>query len=557
MPLTPRHLNRYRQIAEILVSHGFGVILSQLDLDPRLSLPRQLLRRKSAPTFEMTPATHVRLALEELGPTFIKFGQILSTRPDLLPPSYVSELSRLQDQVPAAPWEMIKACIEEELETPLDQLFSAFDPEPIAAASLAQVHTATLPGGQQVVVKVQRPNIERTIELDLDILHELARLAQERTPLGEVYDLVDIAEDFALTLRAELDYRREGRNADRFRTNFADEAHLYVPHIYWDYTTSKVLVMEYISGIKIDDIAALKEAGHNRHQLASHSARLIIKEVLEDGFFHADPHPGNLLVMPGEVIGLMDFGNVGYLTSKDRADLIRLYIVAIQLDAASIVDQLVRMGVADYNSDRAGLRRDIQRLLFKYHGLPLKEVQFQELLEEIRPIIYQYRLRLPSDLWLLAKTLVMMEGIGKKLYPEFDIFAVSKPYVGRFVRRLWLPSEWAPDIMRNAVAWNDLLKRLPYQANHILNQVETGDLALKLHLADLPQMTHRLDRIANRVILSLLLAALIVALAMLIPILNLSWPWGLLTWIIISSFVIMSILALWLIWSVFRSGGGM
>jgi ubiquinone biosynthesis protein len=215
------------------------------------------------------------------------------------------------------------------------------------------------------------------------------------------------------------------------------------------------------------------------------------------------------------------------------------------------------MGVADYRSDRAGLRRDIQRLLFKYHGLPLQDVQFQELLEEIRPIIYEYRLRLPSDLWLLAKTLVMMEGIGKKLYPDFDIFAVSKPYVRRFVRRLWLPSEWAPDIMRNAVAWNDLLKRLPYQANHILRQVETGDLALKLHVVDLPHMTHRLDRIANRVILSLLLAALIVALAMLIPILNLTWPWGLLTWIIISSFVIMSILALWLIWSMFRSGGRM
>ena len=556
MPLTPRHLNRYRQIAEVLVSHGFGVILAQLDLDPRLNLPRRLLRRKP-PIPEVTPAIHVRLALEELGPTFIKFGQILSTRPDLLPPAYVTELSRLQDQVPPAPWELIEACIEEELAAPLDQIFSSLDPTPIAAASLAQVHAALLPDGQKVVVKVQRPNIERKINLDLDILYELAHLAQDRTPLGELYDLVEIAEDFAQTLRNELDYRREGRNADRFRANFAAESHLYVPHVYWDYTTSKVLVMEHISGIKIDDIAALEEAGHDRYQLSLHSARLIIKEVLEDGFFHADPHPGNLLVMPGEVIGLMDFGNVGYLTAKDRGDMVRLYIVAVQLDAGSIVDQLVRMGVAAYNSDRAGLQQDIQRLLFKYHGLPLKEIQFQELLEEIRPIIYQYRLRLPTDLWLLAKTLVMMEGVGKKLYPDFDIFVVSKPYVRRFLRRMWLPSEWGPDVMRNAVAWNDLLKHLPYQASRILNQVEEGEFSLNLRLLELNQVTNRLDRIANRVILSLLLAALIVALALLIPILNLTWPWGLLTWIIILSFAVMSILALWLIWSMFRSGGGM
>jgi ubiquinone biosynthesis protein len=556
MLLTPRHLGRYRQIAEIMVSHGFGFLLAQLDLEPRLNIPRRLLRRKPPLPSDITPAQHVRLALEELGPTFIKFGQILSTRPDLLPPAYVAELTRLQDQVPPAPWEIIKPAIEEELDDSLEQLFSFFEPVPIAAASLAQVHAAVLPDGQEVVVKVQRPKIEQTIKLDLDILYYLARLAQDRTPLGQSYDLAEIAEDFGIFLRAELDYRREGRNADRFRTNFANEPHLCIPRVYWDYTTSRVLVLERIAGIKIDDIAALEAAGYDRYQLALHSARLIIREVLEDGFFHGDPHPGNILVMPGEVIGLMDFGTVGYLTAADRANLIRLYIVAVQLDVASIVDQLVRMGVAQPTVDRAILQRDIQRLLLKYHGASLKEVQFQELLDEIRPIVYQHHLRLPSDLWLLAKTLVMMEGVGKRLYPDFDIFAVSKPYVQRFIRRMWQPMEWGPGLLRNVTAWNDLIGQFPRQTTRLLDQLERGDLKLQLHLAEVDQTTNRLDRIANRVILSLLLSAFIVALALLIPTLNLSWPWGLLTWIIILGFAVMSILALWLIWSIFRSGGG-
>jgi ubiquinone biosynthesis protein len=496
----------------------------------------------------------VRLALEELGPTFIKFGQILSTRPDLLPPTYITELSRLQDRVPPVPLETIKDVIEEELGQPVEQLFASFDPIPIAAASLAQVHGAVLPDGREVVVKVQRPNIQQTIRLDLDILHDLARLAQDRTPLGEAYDLVEIAEDFAISLRAELDYRREGRNADRFRANFADEPHVCIPEVHWEYTTARILVLERINGIKIDDIPALEAAGHDRYQLALHSARLIVQEVLEDGFFHADPHPGNIIAMPGEVIGLMDFGTVGYLTPTDRTNLVRLFIVAVQLDAISIVDQLVRMGVAQPTVDRRMLQRDVQRLLLKYQGISLKELQFSELLEEIRIVVYQHHLRLPSDLWLLAKTLVMMEGVGKTLYPDFDIFAVSRPYVRRFIQRMWLPTEWGPSVMRYATAWSDLIGNLPQQTIRLLGQLERGELKVQLHLTDMPRATGRLDRIANRVILSVLLAAFIVALALLIPTLDLTWPWGLLTWIIVLSFVVMSILAIWLIWSIFRSG---
>jgi ubiquinone biosynthesis protein len=555
MALRPRHISRYGRIAEVLTRHGFGALVAQLGLTQYLNLPRRIFRRELEPEDDLTPAQHVRLALEELGPTFIKFGQLLSTRPDLLPPEFIAELSLLQDSVPPAPWNTIRPHLEAELGASIEQLFMTFDTTPIASASLAQVYAATLPNGQNVVVKVQRPGIEVTISKDLQIFNDLARLAQERTAVGEYYDLADIAEEFSVALRGELDYRREGRSADQLRANFAGKSYLYVPKIYWEYSTRRVLIQERISGIKVDDIAALDAAGYDRHQIALNAAQFIIKEILEDGFFHADPHPGNILVMPGEVLGLMDFGTVGYLSQSDRGNLVRLFIVAIQMDAESVVEQLVRMGIAGPLVDRLGLQRDLQRMLLKYYNVPLNEVSTREVLEEIEPIIYRYHLRLPSDYWLLIKTLGIMEGVGKTLAPDFDIFAFAKPYVARFLRQMWKPAQWAPSVLRNVVRWYDLGINFPRQVNRVLSQAERGEFGVRVQQPELRHSTSRLDLIANRIILGMLLSALIVALAMLMPSLNLTtWPWSLFTWIIVVSFGVMSILALWLIISILRAG---
>jgi ubiquinone biosynthesis protein len=519
---------------------------------PYLSLPRRLLRRITLGP-PLTAPEHMRLAIEELGPTFIKFGQIMSTRPDLIPPPYIAQLVKLRDTVPPAPWEAVREQLERELDGSLDELFASFEVEPMAAASLAQVHQATLPGGEEVAVKVQRPDIERIIEVDLEILFDLARLIQERTPLGEIYNLVEIAEDFAYTLRNEMDYRREGRNADRFRHNFADEPYLYIPRVHWDYTTPQVLVLERINGIKIDDIEALDAAGVDRHQVALNSARIIIKEVLEDGFFHADPHPGNFFVMDEAVIGAMDFGMVGHLDRRDRENLVWLYIVSVQLDAEGIVEQLIRMGAAGRDVDRPGLQRDIGRLLTKYHGLPLKEIRAREVVEEVRPIAFRYHLRLPSRLWLLGKTLAMMEGVGLQLDPDFDILAVGQPYVRKFLWQMVSPQTWGRRLLKTGVDWGALLADLPRRVPRLVDQLEEGDLQFTLRFREIESLLTRLDRVGNRLAISVLLAAFIVSLALLMPSF-LGGRQGWIFWLIVLGFVAASGLGLWLLLSIWRSG---
>jgi len=548
-----RHLQRYRKIARVFIHHGFGELAETLELLPYLSLPRRLLRRGRPAATPLGTTQRLRLALEELGPTFIKLGQVLSTRPDLLPAPYIAELAKLQDAVPPVPWGPVRAQIDAELGVPLEELFTDFDPVPIAAASLAQVHAATLPNGAQVVVKVQRPNIQTMIETDLEILFDLARLLQERTPLGEIYDLLGIAEEFATTLRAELDFYREGRNADRFRANFANETYLHIPHVYWDFTTRRLLVLERISGIKIDNVEALDAAGYDRSRIARHAARMIIKEVLEDGFFHADPHPGNFIVMPNEVIGAMDFGMVGHLSRRTQTDLIRLYIVAVQLDEEGIVDQLVRMGVISGTLDRAGLRRDVARLLRKYYGLPLGAIQAREAMEEAMSIAFHHNLYLPSDLWLLGKTLAMMEGVGLKLVPDFDIFAVSEPFVRRFMWQMASPRTWGSPLLKGADDWARLMSLIPRVGSQLLTRIERGEMEITISHKGLDHALVRLDRSANRLSLSMLLAALIVGLALLVPAFNLTEQWGLATILVITSFVGVSLLGLWLIFSIWRS----
>jgi len=312
--------------------------------------------------------------------------------------------------------------------------------------------------------------------------------------------------------------------------------------------------MERIRGIKIDNIAALEAAGYDRHRLATYAANFVLKEVLIDGFFHADPHPGNLLIMPGEVIGVLDFGTVGRLDDRDRANLARLFIAAVQLDVESIVDQLQRMGVVGYRVDRAGLQRDLRRIMMRYYGLPIYEISIQEVAKQVQPIMYEYKLYIPTDYFLLMKTVMIMQGVGLNLDPDFDIFEAAQPYIGKLFRRMWLPSSWGPDVLRLAMDWKDFASVLPRKTTRILNQVERGQLTVQAELPQLEPTINTIDRLINRIIFSVLVAALLVALALLLPRLDYAWPWGIITWIIVIGFFALLFLAARLAWSVFRSG---
>ena len=550
---TVRHLRRYREIAHVLIGHGLGELVDLVELQPYLGLPRRLVRRWREEAAPLAAPERLRLALEELGPTFIKLGQVLSTRPDLVPPAYIAELTKLQDAVPPEPWAPIHERIERELGKTTAELFATIDQNPIAAASLAQVHAAILHDGTEVVVKVQRPGIEETIEVDLEILQDAAELLDGRVSLARLYDLPEIARGFAATLRTELDFFREGHNTDRFRENFAEEPYLYVPEIHWDLTTRRVLVMERIRGIKIDDVEALDNAGYDRQRVAAHAARMVVKEVLEDGFFHADPHPGNFFVMPGELIGAMDFGMVGRIGRRLRADLTCLYVAVVRMDEQAIVDHLIRMRAIVEDVDRRALESDLSILMDRYYGLPLKAVRARQVMQDVRPIAFRHHMRLPSQLWLLGKTMAMIEGVGLKLDPEFDFFAFSRPYLRRFLLEMVVPRDLGTRLIQSGGDWSHLLTVLPRIGSHLLAQAERGELGLSLEHRGLGRALDRLDRTANRISVSVLLAALIVGLALVIPAFDLAEEVGLATVLVIAGFAGVSLLGVWLIFSMWRS----
>ena len=367
------------------------------------------------------------MALEELGTTFIKLGQILSTRPDLLPPDYQAELARLQDGAPLEPFEAINAVLVGELGQPVSEAFATFDTAPLAAASIGQVYAATLADGTEVVVKVRRPGALEQVEEDLEILQNLAAAATRRWEFAQYYDLVGLAEEFAQTLRAELDYLREGRNAERFAANFADEAIVHIPRVFWDITTSRVLTLERIRGIKINDLPALEQAGIERKDVAERSARILLKMVFEDGFFHADPHPGNFFVEAGGRIGLIDFGMVGTVDERTQDQLVRLLVAIAGQDPEELVDAFLELGVARGRADRTILRQDLEHLLSRYYGRPLGEIAVAPLLADALAVVRHHYLHLPPNLALLIKTVIMSEGLGTQLDPTFNMATVLAP----------------------------------------------------------------------------------------------------------------------------------
>ena len=426
------HLNRSRQIAGALITHGWDFLRNNGD---RSALTRLPIAGNSRPV-------HLRLALEELGTTFIKLGQILSTRADLLPPDYLAELTKLQDAAPPVPFEAIQEALIAELGQPIDSVFAEFNPEPLAAASIGQAHAATLLDGTEVVVKIRRPGVVEQVNEDLEILKELASTASRHWEFADQYDLVGLVDEFSQTLRSELDYIREGHSAERFAKNFANDPRIHVPRVFWETTTSRVLTLERIRGIKINDLVGLDEQGTDRCWLAKYATDVVLKMVCEDGFFHADPHPGNFFIEPNGAIGLIDFGMVGVLDERTQERLADLLIGINQRDADRLVDVFLDLGVTRKRIDRASVRRDVEHLLSTYLGVPLGELKITDLLNDIFTAMRRHHMHLPSNLALLFKTVIMIEGLGVNLDPDFHLTAVLGPYSERLIIREYSPFKW-------------------------------------------------------------------------------------------------------------------
>lgn len=552
MPPPPDRIRRYREVVEVLARHGFGALVHELRLDQGMDLPRRLFRRPPKAAEALTPAIRLRLVLEELGPTFIKLGQALSTRPDLLPPAYIEELSKLQDQAPPVPWDTIRASLESELGMPIDQAFTSFDPVPIGCASLGQVHAAVRLDGTPVVVKVLRPGVLREVERDIDVLFNLAGIIQPRAKDYLFVDLVEVTEEFATAIRAELNYQIEGRNADRYRENFAKQSYIVVPKVYWDQTTRRVLVMQRVSGIKIDDIDALKQSGANLHKIAENLTRFYIQSILADGFFHADPHPGNFLIQPGSRIAVLDYGRVGRLGWQDQLLLARLSADIVQLNARGTTDGLLALAAVEGKVDHAALERDMRRLLNKYEGLPLEDIRVGPVFQEALALAQRHHLRIPGQWALLIQTLAIAEGVGARLAPDLNVFTVARPYLLRLQLRRWSPKTLGLEAANIGGDWAHLGQILPRSAARLLEQVERGQLAIEVRPVDLDPILRRVDRIANRATVAAIMCALIVGIALIMPHVDFTWPGRPIQWMMIGGSFFVFGLAIWLVWRMWR-----
>ncbi|MBN1400247.1 MAG: AarF/ABC1/UbiB kinase family protein, partial [Anaerolineae bacterium] len=429
MKRTASDIARVRHISEVLVRNGLGFLVE------RTGLARFGRRRAQVDAQAQASSVpeRVRRTLEELGPTYIKLGQIASTRPDLLPPEYIVELSRLLDAAQPVPVEEVRARLEEELGAPLEQYFARFEEQPIASASIGQVHRATLHDGTAVVVKVQRPGVERIVQADLNLLNAQARFLAARSATLQGYGVAELVEEFSHALRSELDYAAEGRNIERLE-RAAQAVGARVPRVYWELTTRRVITLSDLGGLKLSQIKQLQAAGHDLREVAARIVTIYLRLVFEHGIFHGDPHPANILIADDGTVGLVDFGVVGYLTPQIKDHLGGLLLALVQQDADAVVRIIVRMGAAARTADQRALQRDVHRLLLRYYDASLASVPIAEFLSEVMAIAFKHRIRLPSDLALLARTVIVLEGVARSLDPSLVLASHLRPFVLQLVK---------------------------------------------------------------------------------------------------------------------------
>lgn len=539
-----KNFKRYRQIANVLARNGFGFIIDQLGLwQPRIEEDKRFQR--------YSPPERLRMVLEQLGPTFIKLGQLLSTRPDIIPKTYLIELAKLQDDVAPVSYEEVRQVLVEEGIEP-EEVFTSLEPNPIASASIGQVHRAVMKNGQQVVVKIQRPGIAETIKTDLEILLDLAKMAEKRTSWGKLYQVTQIVNEFGEALRAELDFTREGRNMEHFRQNMASNPDVIIPRVIWELTSSRILVLEYIDGIKISDVELLRQAGINIEEVVRNIIKSLFEQVYEHGFFHADPHPGNLAVAPGNKIVYYDFGQVGTIDEVLKELGMDLVLAMVRYDVNGVTRALLQMGMSTRHVNREELRRDVARLQRKYYGVPFSQINLGEALAELIQLSFKHRVRIPPELSLLVKMLITMESLVRNLAPEISPVDIAEPYARRILLKRYSPGRLMHRAVDVVYDYANAARNIPGQIESLLDLLEQGGFILRLDIPQLQRLNNRADIISNRLSIAIIIGSLIIGTSLMSD----KFATGILTHVPLMEigFILAAILGLFLIYSVLRSG---
>ncbi len=536
-----RNLGRLSEIAQVAVRHGFGYVIEG--------------RRRGEPAVEGTArGRHLREMLDELGPTFVKFGQLLSTRPDVVPPDIITELRGLQDDVRPFPYADVERAIRDELGQPLERLFTEFEEVPLAAASIGQVHRAVLPNGRRVVVKVQRPNAPRQIEADLSLMFQAARLAKERIRALDFIDTHELVDEFARSIRQELDYRLEARNADTFHKDFAGHPHVTIPRVYWTYTRSRILTLEELEGIQLVDLDLEHWSLDQRRRLAYLITEAWMTMIFRNGFFHADPHPANILVLAPERLGLVDFGLTGKLTDDDMSRLTRLFIDAASENVEMLPKRLADLGVRYPKEREEQFVSELRELYYRYYGASLQEIDPIQVIREAFSLIYRMNLRLPTRFVMLDKAIATLGSVGVELYPDFNVFEVAKPYARDLMLERFTPRRIVSRARRESWRLTQMAAELPYQLHDTLEQVRDGQIEVGFVHKGLDEFLAKLDTLFNRLVIALVVVGGLIG-SSLIGIFAKSGPHILgLHVLSVAGFSLSSVLGIWLLWSVLRSG---
>lgn len=551
---TYRHMQRYRQILTVLFRNGFGDLVNILKIEQYIEIGLQMISRKRREKIEtLTRAERVRMVLEELGPTFIKMGQILSTRPDLLPVEFLRELEKLQDHVPPFEYTQVEAIIKAELGTPLGDVFKDFEEAPLASASIGQVHRARLADGEAVVVKIQRPDIRKVVEVDLEIMLHLATLMEKHLEGWEIQRPTKIVAEFARTLEKELDYTIEASHMERFAMQFLNDSRVYVPKVYREVSTDRILTMEYINGIKASEIALLEKANLDRYEIARLGLDLIMKQIFIYGFFHADPHPGNVFVLPGNVICYIDFGMMGRIGREDRETFADLVVNIAGRDEKKITKALLRLTVCEEEPDIDSLEKNVSEFIDLHFNRPLKELDLGKLLHQLLDMVAKHRLGVPPDLFLMIKALSTVEGLGRLLDPDLDVAEQAAPFVKRIQMDRLNPKRIAGDFFDSGTELLNLIKEIPGEVRKILRQAREGKIKIEFEHRGLEPMFSTYDRVSNRLAFAIVLASLIIG-SSLIVFSGIPPKWHEIPIIGLAGFSVAGAMGFWLLITILRRG---